>query len=398
MRILFIVPYIPSLIRVRSYNLIRTLASLGHDVHLVALQPPEDRYASVEKLRDFCAQVDVFRLSRGRTLWNAATALPGALPLQAAYSHHPQARRHLRQLVDSGRFDVVHVEHLRGAVLAEGLNGVPLVFDSVDSIAYLFDQAARLAPKPTQRLLARLDLGRTRLFEASAPFRYDRVLVTSPVDAQAIKELAGGRAQDRIALLPNGVDLNYFRPSESPRHPATILFSGKMSYHANAAAALHLGREIMPRIWQERPDAALMIVGKDPTPAVRALSADPRITVTGFVDDVRPYFARATIAVSPLLYGAGMQNKVLEAMSCGAPVVVTPRVVGGLRAQPGRDLLVGEEPDDFASNALRLLNDPDLHADIGRAGRRYVEEHHAWPEIVKILIGIYSSCHAQARL
>ena len=398
MRILFIVPYIPSLIRVRSYNLIRTLASLGHDVHLVALQPPEDRYASVEKLRDFCAQVDVFRLSRGRTLWNAATALPGALPLQAAYSHQPQAIRHLRQLVDSGRFDVVHVEHLRGAVLAEGLNGVPRIFDSVDSIAYLFDQAARLAPKPTQRLLARLDLGRTRLFEASAPFRYDRVLVTSPVDAQAIKELAGGRAQDRIALLPNGVDLNYFRPSESPRDPATILFSGKMSYHANAAAALHLGREIMPRILQERPDAALMIVGKDPTPAVRALSADPRITVTGFVDDVRPYFARATIAVSPLLYGAGMQNKVLEAMSCGAPVVVTPRVVCGLRAQPGRDLLVGEEPDDFASNALRLLNDPDLHADISRAGRRYVEEHHAWPEIVKILIGIYSSCRAQARL
>ena len=398
MRILFIVPYVPSLIRVRSYNLIRTLASLGHAVHLVALQPPEDRYASVEGLRDFCAQVDVFPLSRARTLWNAATALPGTLPLQAAYSHHPQARRHMRQLVDSGRFDIIHVEHLRGAVLAEGLNGAPRVFDSVDSIAYLFDQAARLAPKPTQRLMARLDLGRTRRFEARAPFRYDCVLVTSPVDARAINELAGGRAQDRIALLPNGVDLEYFRLTESPRDPATILFSGKMSYHANAAAALHLGHEIMPRIWQERPDAALKVVGKDPPPAVRAMSANPRIVVTGFVEDVRPYFAQATLAVSPLLYGAGTQYKVLEAMACGVPVVVTPRVASGLRAQPGQDLLVEENPDDFASNALRLLDDSELRADIGRAGRRYVEKHHAWPEIVKNLIDIYSSCRAPARL
>jgi sugar transferase (PEP-CTERM/EpsH1 system associated) len=394
MRILFVAPYIPSRIRVRSYNLIRTLAAQGHHVHLVALQPPEDRFASAAELRQVCAQADVFPLSRARTLWNALKALPTSLPLQAAYSHHPQAERRIRDLAKQGRFDVLHVEHLRGAVLAERLSGIPRVFDSVDSIAYLFEQASRLAPKITQRLMARVDLPRTRRFEARAPRRFERILTTSPVDAQAIRDLAGDAADSRIRLLPNGVDLDFFRPVDTPPDPATILFSGKISYHANSAAVLYLGREVMPRVWQQRPDARLMIVGKDPTPAVRALGADPRVTVTGYVEDLRPYFARATVSATPLLYGAGTQYKVLEAMASGVPVVATPRVGSGLQAQPDRDLLVGEDTGQLARCIVRLIDDARLRREIGAAGRRYVERYHSWPQIAATLAAIYAEARA----
>jgi len=385
---------------VRPYNLIRTLAILGHEVHLVTLQPPEDRGASIASLCDVCEQVDVFPLSRARTLWNALIALPSALPLQAAYSRHPQAERHLRRLVETGRYDVVHIEHLRGVVLVDGLTGLPRVFDSVDSITHLFEQASRLAPRFRQRLMARIDLGRTHRFEARALLQFDCTLVTSPVDAQALQSLAGGHANGRVVVLPNGVDLDYFRPSDMDCDPATILFSGKMSYHANAAAALYLAREIMPRIWKQRPDATLMIVGKDPTSAVRALSADPRVIVTGFVDDLRPYFARATIAISPLLYGAGIQNKVLEAMASGVPVVAAPSVCSALHARPGQELLVGEGADQFARHALNLMNDPALRRAIGQAGRKYVERHHNWTEIVRDLVAAYekvASDHGPSR-
>ncbi|MGH2594301.1 MAG: glycosyltransferase [Anaerolineae bacterium] len=398
MRILFVVPYMPSLIRVRSYNLIRALAALGQPVHLVALQPPEDRHASIDNLRDFCEQVDVFPLSRARTVWNALAALPTTLPLQAAYSHHPQAERHLRRLAKTGQFDVAHIEHLRGAVLAEALIGIPRVFDSVDSIAYLFEQASRLAPGFTQRLMARIDLGRTRCFEAHAPLRFDCTLVTSPIDAQAIQSLAGDRLDGRIALLPNGVDLNYFSPSGTASDLATVLFSGKMSYHANAAAALYLGHEIMPRVWRQRPDAKLMIAGKDPAPALRALSADPRVVVTGFVDDLRPTFARATLAVAPLVYGAGTQYKVLEAMASGVPVVATRRGMGGLQARPGQDVLVGESADQFAQHILSLIDDPALRRRIGSGGRQYVERHHSWTGIARDLIDIYQGVAAHGAI
>lgn len=390
MRILFVTPYIPSVVRVRPYHLIRTLAALGHQVHLVALQPPEDRGAPIDTLREACAQIDLFPLARLRTLWNAFTALPTRRSLQAAYSHHPQAERHLRQLVAAGGFDVLHVEHLRGAVLADGVRDIPRVWDSVDSIAFLFEQSSRLAPRLRQRLIARLDLGRTRHFEARAPSHFDRTLVTSPADAQALARLAVQPIDDRIEVVPNGVDLDYFTPGDADGdRPPAILFSGKMSYHANGAAALYLAREIMPRIWAQCPETQLLIVGKDPTAAVRALSEDTRVTVTGTVDDVRPYFRRATLSLAPMLYGAGIQNKVLEAMASGVPVVATPTVCNSLKVIPDQDILLGDVPDQLAAHAVRILKDPLLRRGLSRAGRQYVERHHCWADIVRRLVSIY---------
>jgi glycosyltransferase involved in cell wall biosynthesis len=278
---------------------------------------------------------------------------------------------------------------LRCAVLASSLRGIPRVFDSVDSIAHLFEQTGRLAPRLRQRLIARLELGRTRHFEARAPLHFERTLVTSLADAQALRALAGERANGRIVVLPNGVDLDYFRPAGAAHDPATIVFSGKMSYHANSAAALYLAREIMPRVWTQRPDAQLLIVGKDPSSAVRALSVDPRIAVTGFVDDVRPYFARATVAVAPLLYGAGIQNKVLEAMAGGVPVVTISNVNSSLKAQPGQDILIGDNAEQLANHALRVIEDSALQRTLGQAGRQYVEHHHDWREIGRQLVAVY---------
>ena len=392
MRILFVTPYIPSVVRVRPYNFIRALAAQGHSIRLVALRPPEDREAPIDELRQACAHVDVFPLSRFRTLLNALAALPTRLPLQAAYSHHPKAEAHLRRLVATGQYDVLHVEHLRGAVLAGRLNRIPRVWDSVDSIAFLFEQTRRHAPRLRQRLIARFELGRTRRFEARAPLQFDQTLVTSPADAEAIRHLASRQLNGRIAIIPNGVDLDHFTPgSPAAANLPVVLFSGKMSYHANSAAALYLAHEIMPRIWAACPDARLLIVGKDPTAAIRALADDPRVTVTGTVADIRPHLQRATLAVAPMLYGAGIQNKVLEAMACGLPIVATPIVCHSLKVTPEQDILLGDNPDQLANQSLRLLREPTLRHSLGLAGRRYVEQHHQWPEIVRHLVRVYET-------
>ncbi len=389
MRILFVVPYIPSLVRVRPYNLIRALAGQGHELHLVFLRPPEDRGVLVEELQTFCRVVEVFPLSRARTLLNGLRALPTRLPLQAAYSHQPEAERHLQRLAASGHFDLLHLEHLRGAVLADNIQGLPRVFDSVDSITYLFEQARQYAPGWRQRLMAGLDLARTRHYEAQLPGRFDQLLVTSPIDKQAYQQLAGPTAADRIAVLPNGVDLNYFQPTATPREPATVLFSGKLSYHANAAAALYLAQEIMPGVWAKHPKARLVLAGKDPGPALRALAVDPRITITGTLPDLRPVFAQATLAVAPLRYGAGVQNKVLEAMASGLPVVATSSVLGALHAEPGRQLLVGANTAELADQILALIEQPMLRKQLAEAGRAYVEAQHDWATIAGALVEIY---------
>jgi glycosyltransferase involved in cell wall biosynthesis len=390
LRILFVSPYLPSLIRVRPYNLIKALAERGHQVTLLALEPPGDDNSSLDSLREWCRCVQTVPLARWQTLWNGLCALPSQIPFQAAYSRSPQMSALIQRTLEGTEFDVLHVEHLRGAELSRAVNGMPIVFDAVDSITLLFEQARQSGPTWRSRLMAGLDLARTRHYESHLLERYARVLVTSAQDGESLLRLSTGQDLDeRLVVLPNGVDLGYFQPLDVARDPATLIFTGKMSYHANLAAALDLASQVMPHVWAFRSDARLIIAGKDPSRELLALTADPRITVTGTVPDLRPYLARATIAVSPIRYGAGIQNKLLEAMAMATPVVSTPPATAALQIRPGRDLLVADTLRACGEAVLTLLADEGLRQLVGQAGRRYVETHHDWDRIAGGLEGVY---------
>jgi glycosyltransferase involved in cell wall biosynthesis len=151
--------------------------------------------------------------------------------------------------------------------------------------------------------------------------------------------------------------------------------------------------EIMPRVWQVFPDACVEIVGQNPPPQIQRLAQQSggHVQVTGTVIDIRPFLARATLAVAPILYGAGIQNKVLEAMAMATPVVATSKAVSALKAQSGVELLVADTPDDFAHAILQLLRDATLRESLGRQGRCYVEEHHNWHKITSQLEQVYES-------
>ncbi len=401
MRILYFVPYVPNLVRVRPYNLIRHLAQRGHRITVLTLYADAREKADADRLRDHCERVLALPIGRARILWNCLSALPTRAPLQAAYSWEPRAGRALSALLDegdgAGAFDVVHVEHLRGsryalwvrAHLAAQGRKLPLVWDSVDCISQLFRQTAVRSRRPLNRLTARLELRRTQRHEGDLLGRFERVLVTSEVDKAALLELAADGATAPVTVLSNGVDLSYFTPIPGGCRPAALVLSGKMSYHANVTMALEFVEGILPRVLAGRPDARLTIVGKDPPRSLQALAAHPAITVTGTVPDVRPHLQKAAVAVAPLRYGAGIQNKVLEAMACGTAVVSTPAAARALAAVPGRDLVTADEPEAFARAILDLLEDEGRRRAIALAGRRYVERHHDWHVIAARLEQIY---------
>lgn len=389
MRVLFLSPYIPSRIRIRPYYWIRSLAELGHEVHLVAVTPPGDLPIPEKDLCRLCSAVDCYLLSRSRTLANAVRALPRReKPLQLAYSHHPDAERRVAALVARGCFDVVHIEHMRGVALAARARGVPVVFDAVDSISALFAEAARHAPSRVHRWMARMDLHRSRRFEARAPFMFSRVVVTSEHEAAAFLQLAGPPARERLRVVSNGVDTAYFHPGALDDRRA-VIFTGKLGYHANAAAALRLVHRIMPMVWKARPETPVVIAGKDPPEAIRQLGGDPRIRVTGYVSDMREVFAQAVVAVCPLVYGAGVQNKVLEALSSGVPAIVTSAVARGLRGRAGRDYLVADDDAEIARAVVALFEDPKRARAFGAAGRDYVVRHHDWRALCQGLVETY---------
>lgn len=411
MRILFIVPYVPTPIRTRPYNFIRSLSKLGHSITLVTLWQSEQERTELLGLTQTGIKIVATNLTRVRSLWNTLTTLPSLVPLQSAYCWQPQLPGRIEAEFATEHFDVIHVEHLRGVRyglwLKNRLNGpnprIPIIWDSVDCISHLFEQVVHDSRRFSNRLIAHLELNRTRRYEGWLVSQFNNVLVTSPLDKSALEYLASisknrkhtqDNAQaDVVRVLPNGVDLDYFSPTDQPRESATLVFSGKMSYHANVTAGLYLVNDVMPLIWAKKPDASVWIVGKDPPAVIRQLAnRNPqRVFVTGTVQDIRPYLSRASIAVCPVTYGAGIQNKVLEAMAMATPVVATPQAVSALQTLQDKHVFVGTDAESLANMVIRLLEDQELQRRIGHAGRQYVARFHDWQSITTSLEELYKS-------
>ena len=393
MRILFIVPYVPTQIRVRPYSLLKTLVERGHQVTLATLWGSEDERMHLTQLEQLGLKIVAAPLPRVRTLRNCIGALPTSTPLQAVYCWQPSLAQKLNTLLAKEGFDVIHVEHLRGVQYGLALKdkNIPIVWDSVDCISHLFEQAVTHSRSLFGKWVTRLELGRTRSYEGWLIDQFQKVLVTSAVDKQALQDLGRQASGGNIKVLANGVDQTYFAPNGKKQEADTLVFSGKMSYHANVTMALHLVLNIMPHVWAKRPAVKVTIVGKDPPASVQNLSQDPRVTVTGFVPDIRPYLQQATVAVVPQVYGAGIQNKVLEAMACGLPVVTMRQAIAALDLKPNEDILVADDAETFAQQALRLLDSSTLRQIVSQNGYDYVQREHAWSQIGANLEMIYQA-------
>ena len=395
MKIAYVVPYVPNLIRTRPYNLITHLASLGHDVEVFTLGSNRRDVIDAQALKTKCSDVHYHVQPVWRSFLNSAVAVPSRQPLQSVYSWQGDMARQLAERVSRKDFDIVHVEHLRGsrygAFIKSKFPAMPVVWDSVDCISYLFGQATGHNSSFFGKVVTRFDLPRTRNAEGNLVCEFDHVLVTSSTDKNALLELVqNGREPSPISVLPNGVDLEYFHPNpDIQRAAATIVFSGKMSYHANISMVKYLVSEIMPLIWKTRPETRLYIVGKDPSADIKALEKNPFITVTGTVEDIRPYLWRATVSIVPLLYGAGIQNKIIEAMATGTPVITSSRTLSALQVEPEKHLLVADSASEFAGKILQLIDDPNLKQAIGDSGLAYVRRKHDWVSIVSQMTEIY---------
>ncbi len=431
MNILYITPYTPTRVRVRPYNLLRTLVEHGHKVVLATVWTTDEEKQGLPELESLGIAVTARPLPLWRSPMNALFAITHALPLQATFSWQPDLARAVANTLHNTNIDVVHVEHLRGAryglyaqsQLRRFDRSPPVIWDSVDCISYLFAQAARYSRSRKARLMAQLELKRTQHFEGWLVNQFDQTLVTSHTDQIMLEELSqkaphfllrngqpseactrfGQLGHSTVQLVANGVDLAYFTPDDSTRHQARLVFTGKMSYHANVTAAIHLIKDIMPLVWANRPDVEVWLVGKDPPAEVLALASPPtdridchrdhpgQVVVTGTVPDLRPYLRQATLAVAPIPYGAGIQNKVLESMACGTPVVVSCQAATAIHAQPEREFLVAKDANTFAETILHLLESPDRRAQIGSAGRAFVERCHSWHTAVEQLEKIYQT-------
>ena len=392
MRILFIVPNVPSFIRLRPLHFIRGLSQI-HQVSVVCLATNESDDHFVSQLRQHCQTLEVIRLSRWRSLGNCVRALFSADSLRCAYFYSPRLRDRVKKLVKSNEVDLIHAEHLKSLAMVEPILGkVPVLFDAVDCLSMLESRRSAVTKNPFVKLFSWLESRKFALSEAKATRLANRVAISSTVDRQAYPIPAGLRK--KIEVIPNGVDLQYFgfRQFEAQRN--VLVFCAKFDYFPNEDAALHFCGSVWPLLRARRPELRLDLVGSRPPRSVRKLDGKNNIRVIASVPDVRPYLGRGWVALCPIRIRAGIQNKILEAMALGVPLVATPVCRAGLQIEPGRHLLVADGPQQFASAIELLLDNATLREKLIDAARAYVEQQHNWNASITALSNSYSAAMA----
>lgn len=399
MKVLFlsqIVPYPPhGGVLQRGYNLLRELGRNAR-IHLLAFVHPDVLPTeaacreSLGALQKFCETVEYF------PLWPKASPVHRVAGLAAsALSPHPFSvlahrsaafRRRVSELIDAKGFDLIHVDTIALAQFLELKQPIATVLTHHNIESQLMERRAGAESGLLAKWFLRRETDKLRSYEAAMAPGFDLNLFVSQPDEQTLLERISGL---RTAIVPNGVDVEYFTPAQGQDSPA-LIYTGGMNMFANRDAVMFFLNEIWPLIRQQVPGVRFFAVGQDPPKDLFALAArDNQVVVTGYVDDIRPLVRDAAVYVVPLRVGGGTRLKVLDAMAMGKAMVSTSIGCEGLEVSPDEHLLVADRPEQFAERTVLLLGDRDRRLALGRAARDLVEHRYSWGRVGQQLMQAY---------
>ncbi len=406
MKLLFLahrIPYPPNKgDKIRAYHELRALVERGHEVHLLAFaDQAHDLHYQVDLARH-CASVRVLRLRKRWANVRALTAVLTSRPLSLGYFGSRKFERLVRQTLAEQKFNAIFVYSSAMAQYVPREWQSRTVVDLVDVDSEKWRDYAKRTSLP-QTWLYNLEAERLRKFEYGIVSQFANSVLTTKREAALLDELDEFTRRARLRVITNGVDLDYF--DSSPRavtagfnsssklvgaQPADnaprLVFTGAMDYFANIEAVEWFVNEIFPLIREQEPQVKFFIAGSNPTKQVKQLAQHPGVTVTGYVEDLRPYLHKATACVVPLRIARGVQNKLLEAMAAGKAIVATPEAAAGLHLTDGEELLTAATPREFADTVLRIIRDQSLRESLGRRARRFVETNHKWTPLLESLV------------
>lgn len=397
-----LVPYpTTSGVLLRCYNLLRQVAQY-HRVYLYAfnqsvLLPADQLQASIEHLREFCEEVNVFPIPTEGSTRRYATLLARNLFSREPYSlpryYSSAMEEGVIDLLSRRAIQIVQYETIAMApygALAPDLPQI-LVHQNVES--QLLARRARSHRDPLKRWYIGMQAQRLRNFEERYLESIDAHVAVSDEDRDAFLRMVP-RARARTVV--NGVDIDYFKSHGTTPDPNRMIFVGGMSWYPNRDAMSWFFDSIWKSIIAKKPDAKITIVGSHPSPEVeRVAAADRRVRVTGLVPDIRPYMAAASLVICPFRVGGGTRLKILDAWGMGKPVLSTGIGCEGLKAVHGNDMWIADDPDTFADAAVSLLDDAERRQQLGTAGRRRAESEFAWPRVAQGMLDLYDTLAAE---
>lgn len=385
MKILFLshrIPYPPNKgDKLRAFHILKHLAG-KHQISLLSFldSPHEAGYA--RELEKYCSSIATIRRRSWRSNLRCLWYLSKNLPLTLGYFYSSRFKQSIEKRLRQEQYDLVFVFSSSMAQYVADYQGCPKILDLVDADSEKWLQYAQYAPW-WRALVYRLEGKRLRAYERKIASCFEVCTVISAHEQDILQDIIPAA---KLRVVPNGAELHPQQDfSQASAGEPSLLFVGGMFYFAYIDGILRFYRQSFPLIKEQFPSIKFYIVGADPAPCVRRLNRDSRVEVTGHVPELAPYLQKTWVYVVPLRMAPGVQNKILEAMSAGLPVVATPAAVKGIEAEPGRDLLVADSPGDFAAAVIKLLHDERLRRQIGAQGRRLIKESYDWDSKLQAL-------------
>jgi sugar transferase (PEP-CTERM/EpsH1 system associated) len=367
--------------------MIKHLAA-NHEVMVASLVRSRAEALEGVGIAPYCARYEMGEVRNPIQVVRMLLRVPTPTPSSIGFFYSPALAQSVRERLARERFDLIFVHCSSVAQYVAEVRGTPKILDFGDMDSQKWLEYARYKPFPLSagywlegRKLARE--------ERRLAARFDLCTATTRAEWETLESYRTGVATD---WFPNGVDSAYFAPTAGPYDADTICFVGRMDYYPNQECMFEFCARTLPLVRARRPGVKLLIVGADPSPAVRKLADLPGVTVTGPVPDVRPYLHRSALMVAPLNIARGTQNKILEAMASGVPVVASRVSAGGVDAVAGEHFAVASTSDEYAQAILRILGDPAERKRLAGAGRERMLSHHAWERSMQRLDRIIDRC------
>jgi len=378
--------------KIRPFNMIRHLHA-SHEVVVAAASRSTDEAEEGAGLAAHCAAFETAVVRAPLQAARMIARLPTRMPSSIGWFHSSRLARRIRRRLATEHFDLVFVHCSSVAHYVEHVSGIPKILDFGDMDSQKWLEYARVKPLPL-RPGYWLEGHKMMAEEMRLARRFDLCTATTRAEWATLESYATAKATD---WFPNGVDSAYFAPAGETYDADLVSFVGRMDYYPNQQCMIEFCETVWPRVRARRPGARLAIVGADPSAAIRRLAALPGVSVTGSVPDVRPYLRRSALTVAPLRIARGTQNKILEAMALGIPVVASRLAAGGVDAVPGEHLLTADTPDEQAAAIASVLEQPEERARLSQAGRARMLSHHAWDRSMLRLDAIIERCVAEHR-
>lgn len=384
MKLLFLanrVPYPPYRgDKLKIFNLAKRL-SQKHELHLLTFAQTKEDLSYKAELEKYFKTVAFVYLPKWRSAINCLAAAWDSKPLQVLYFKSSEMQQKLNSLLQQHHFDAVHVQHLRMSPYLANNKSIPRILDLPDAFSLYWERRKAVKRGMLRAMFENEEQKRVLRYEQILT-QYNMSLVCSQEDLEYLKT---EQHVDNIRLLPNGVDLDTFAPrNHDYSHNNILLFTGNMDYAPNVDAVGYFVREIFPLVQQKFPAVKFIIAGQRPVEAVTSL-ANENIIVTGFIKDLAEKYNEASVVVAPLRFGAGTQNKVLEAMAMGIPVVCSYIGFAGLGITSGEGAFMQTSPQAFADSVNELLASENLRKQTGQKGLEVIRSRFDWDKIAALL-------------